>query len=366
MTGAAPSAPASPRRVQHTLKRYSNLTRQALLAYLPDDEPSRYLYGLLPDYPLRPGKGLRPALCLATCQAFGGSLDDALDAAVSIEILHNAFLVHDDIADESVRRRGRPTLHRAFGVPLALNAGDALAFFSTRPLMARTALPRQDDMRLLEMFHQAVTETLEGQAEELGWMRDNVTVLTVGDYLRVTLKKTGWYTVIHPCRAGAHIGSRGTVNPDRFLHFGFFLGSGFQLRDDLFGLRGDGPDETAGEDVLEGKRTLMLIHLLRHAPEQQQEFLRDFLRRPRAERGQDEAMEIIRLMRLHGSVRYAERWLRALARRADEECADAFSIAPDSEHTRFIRGLVPHLLSLETGAGDADRQARAEGDVGVR
>jgi geranylgeranyl diphosphate synthase type II len=352
--------------VRRTLKRYSNLARQALLGYLPDDEPSRYLYGLLPDYPLRPGKGLRPALCLATCQAFGGSLDDAIDAAVSIELLHNAFLVHDDIADESVRRRGRPTLHRAFGVPLALNAGDALALLSTRPLMAGTALSRQHDMRLLEMFQETVTETLEGQAEDLGWVRDNVTDLTAGDYLRVTLKKTGWYTVIHPCRAGAHIGSRGTVNPDRFLRFGFFLGSGFQLRDDLLGVRGDGPDETAGEDLLEGKRTLMLIHLLRVAPQQQQAFVRDFLRRPRAERDRDEAMEIIRLMRLHGSVRYAERWLRSLARRADEEFVDAFSPAPDSEHTRFIRGLVPHLMSLEVGARGDYPQAPAEGDVGVR
>ena len=79
------------------------------------------------DYPARGGKGIRPALVLATCQAFGGSRREAIAPAATIELLHNAFLIHDDVEDESELRRGRPTLHQLHGVPLAINAGDALA-----------------------------------------------------------------------------------------------------------------------------------------------------------------------------------------------------------------------------------------------
>jgi geranylgeranyl diphosphate synthase type II len=335
--------------VDRALAAYARITQQAVLSYLPDLEPSDYLYALLPDYPLRSGKGVRPALCLATCQAFGGSIEDALDAAAAIELLHNAFLVHDDIADESTLRRGRRTLHAVHGVPLALNAGDALAFLSLQPLLKLVRTAGWDARGLVDSFQETISRTLEGQAEELGWIRDNVTDLTVGDYLSVTLRKTGWYTAIQPCRVGAHIATGGRVGGDRFLRFGFFLGTAFQLRDDLLGVRGDGLNDGAGEDVLEGKRTLMLIHLLHRAPPPERAFVRDFLGRPRADRSPEDAMRVVHLMRVRGSVAYGEQWLRALARRADEEFAFAYQGAGDSEHTRFIRGLLPYLLSPAAG-----------------
>ena len=72
------------------------------------------------------GKGLRPALCIATCRAFGGSIEQALPSAVTIELLHNAFLVHDDIEDGSLYRRNRATLYIEEGVPIAVNVGDAM------------------------------------------------------------------------------------------------------------------------------------------------------------------------------------------------------------------------------------------------
>src|SRR4051794_40782892 len=82
------------------------VTRRALLSYLPDREPRASLYDLVAEYPSRAAKGIRPALCLATCRAHGGRTEDALGAAVAIELLHNAFLVHDDICDGALLRRG--------------------------------------------------------------------------------------------------------------------------------------------------------------------------------------------------------------------------------------------------------------------
>jgi len=84
----------------------SRLVRRAMLDAIPDGEPHRWLYRVARDYPSRPGKALRPALCVATSRAFGGSDADVVPVAVAIELLHNAFLVHDDIVDGSERRRG--------------------------------------------------------------------------------------------------------------------------------------------------------------------------------------------------------------------------------------------------------------------
>ena len=105
-----------------SLARYGEVVGSALRRRLAGSTDSAYLSRPLLDYPARPGKALRPSLCLATCEAFGGAVDDALPSAAAIELFHNAFLVHDDIEDESVMRRGQPTLHRRYGTPLALNA----------------------------------------------------------------------------------------------------------------------------------------------------------------------------------------------------------------------------------------------------
>ena len=127
-------------------------------------------------------------------------------------------------------------------------------------------------------------ESLEGQAMELGWMRDNRCDITDEDYLRMVLKKTCWYSFIHPCRIGALIATRDSVDLDRFNRFGYYLGAAFQIQDDLLNLTGDERryGKEIGGDLLEGKRTLMLIHLLRQAAPREVERVRAFLGQPRA------------------------------------------------------------------------------------
>ena len=88
--------------------------------WIPEDDRFRdVLYAPLLDYPLRPAKALRPALCIATCRALGGSLEAVLPTAAVLELYHNAFLIHDDVEDGSEKRRDADTLHRAHGVPIA-------------------------------------------------------------------------------------------------------------------------------------------------------------------------------------------------------------------------------------------------------
>src|SRR5205085_12243514 len=102
---------------------------------------------------------------------------------------------------------------------------------------------------------------------ELGWRRDVALDLGDGDYLAMVLKKTCWYTTIFPSRAGALIGTRTEDGLDRFIRFGFFLGAAFQIQDDVLNLIGDEAryGKEIDGDIREGKRTLMLLHLLRES-----------------------------------------------------------------------------------------------------
>ena len=334
--------PLTSRIVPAVLREYGALTRSLLKAYLPPErEPRRYLYELLADYPGRGGKMMRPSLCIATARAFGAQLDDALRTAVAIELLHNALLIHDDIQDESLERRGRPALHILHGIPLALNAGDTLTLLSLRPLMEnRHTLGPHLAMRIIEETERMALESAEGQALELGWRRDNVTALDAADYLNMVLKKTCWLATIFPCRIGALIGSRDSVPLDPFTRFGFFVGAAFQIQDDLLNLLADkhyGKERDG--DIWEGKRTLMLLRLLRESSPDEHARLQELLSLPREERTVEHICWVRRLMDSYGCLDYARQIAHGLAGAALHEFSLIYAGIPDSRDKQFIEGL---------------------------
>jgi geranylgeranyl diphosphate synthase type II len=332
--------------VEGTLAHYGELTGRAMRDILGGGDDAPYLTDLLADYPGRPGKALRPSLVLATCQAFGGSLREAMAPAVAIEMLHNAFLIHDDIEDQSRLRRGRPTLHRLHGVPLALNTGDALAMLSLRPLSEDGALGSRIQRAILDEFLSMAQRTIAGQARELGWRRDNVVDLGPQDYLELIGAKTCWYTTIYPLRVGALIGSRGSADLEALTRFGFYLGAAFQIRDDLLNLLGtdDGYGKELLDDVREGKRTLMLIHLLGAATPADRRWLQAYLAKPMRERTTDEVGRIVDLMGKYGSVDFAIDYGHGIAHAAHDALEGAFAGVPPSRHAAFVAGLVPYML----------------------
>jgi geranylgeranyl diphosphate synthase type II len=331
------------------LEEYGAVTRTRLEHYLgrgPADHAS-YLYDLARDYPGRGGRSLRPAVCIATACAFGAPIEDALNTAVALEILHNAFLVHDDIEDLSEERRGLPTLHVLHGVPIAVNVGDAMAVLSLRPLIdnRRTLGPRLA-MRILEESERMARETVEGQAIELGWRRDNQVDLTESDYLRMILKKTCWYTTIFPLRAGAIIGSRDEAELTALIRFGFFLGAAFQIEDDLLNLVGD-PARYGKEidgDLREGKRTLMIIRLLHCLTAPEREPIRRLLGTPREDKTAAEIGWLRELLDRHRCLEYARQSAHGLAGAALFEFSRAFAGVPEGRDKRFLRALATWVL----------------------
>jgi geranylgeranyl diphosphate synthase type II len=329
------------------LKEYGDVTRVALCDYLGPREPQRHLYSLVADYPQRGGRMLRPSLCIATARAFGADLGDALCSAVALELLHNAFLVHDDIEDESDERRGRPTLHALHGVDVAVNVGDALTLLSIRALIDnQRTLGERLSLRVLAEAEHMARETVEGQAIELGWRRDNIIDLTEADYFWMILKKTCWYTAIFPTRVGALIGTHDRIDLDPFIRFGFLLGAAFQIQDDLLNLVGD-PERYGKEiegDLWEGKRTLMLIRLFERSTPGERAWLRTVLECPRRSRRLADVRAMRERLDAYGCIEYARDTAHALAGAALHEFEQLFGHLPDTRDRRFVEGVVTWVL----------------------
>jgi geranylgeranyl diphosphate synthase type II len=332
--------------VEDRLSRIGRSIRRGMLDALPDGEPVQWLYAPMRDYPARPGKALRPALCLAAGRVFGASSQDLLGVAVAIELMHNAFLVHDDITDGSEMRRGRPTLAAKYGAAAALNAGDGLAIVAGQVLRrAVRGLDRDLADLVWAEFDTMALRTLEGQATEIGWQTDNVVDLGPEDYLELIMHKTCWYTTIHPLRVGAMVGSGGTVDLGPLVRFGFHFGAAFQIRDDLLNLIGD--EGTYGKEILgdlyEGKRTLALVHLMATAIGADRDLVRDYLRRSRSERTPELVGQIRSLMDVYGSITFTREYAEGILLVAEDLFEQAFATARPGPDLDFLRALVPYV-----------------------
>ena len=330
------------------LSWYRDMLTDTLAEGIPSGEPERHLYGLVRDFLQRSGKGLRPALCIATARALGGRGEDALPAAAGLEMLHNGFLVHDDIEDGSDWRRGVATMHRSAGVPIALNAGDSMNALAMRLFRkAGERLGPRAGMRIFEEVDHLVVETLEGQAMELGWVRDNDLTVTTDDYLRLVLKKTAWYSFIHPLRIGALVANGDDTNLDRFDRFGYLLGAAFQITDDVLNLNGNVAryGKEINGDLWEGKRTLLLTHAFSQSNSADRTWIRSFLARPRERRLPREVLRLHDIIASSGSIEWARQAANAFAEAAAREFdASAFVGAPASPDLDWLRACVDYLV----------------------
>jgi len=275
-------------------------------------------------------------------RVLGADIEDSLASAVSLELLHNALLIHDDIEDESEERRGQPTLHQKHGVPIAINVGDSLSLMSLRPLLDNQhRLGHQATLWILQETMRMARESAEGQALELGWRRDNDCGVDQSDYFRMILKKTCWLAVIHPLRLGAIIGGRRPLDDDDFVRLGFLIGAAFQIQDDVLNLVGDSSvygKEIAG-DLWEGKRTLILARLFEVATAADRSTAAAVLGKPRQQKTQLEIDLLSRLLRRYDCVEYAQVVARGFAEAATVEFDRVFRGAPKSRDLVFLRDL---------------------------
>jgi len=295
-------------KIMRILDEKRKLIDEEISKNLPKKEPKE-LYELMRDYPFRGGKRLRPILCILSCEAFGGEPKKALTTAVAVEMIHEFGLVHDDIEDGSDYRRGQPTLHRLYGTPLAINAGDALHLKAWEVLLKnKEILGEEKTFELLKECVMAGWELVEGQTLELSWVKNKKWDITEEDYFKMCAKKTSWYTCISPLRMGAIIANAKPECLEFLIEFGLNLGIAFQIQDDVLNLLGEEKKygKEIGGDIYEGKRTLMLIHLLKSCKPKEKSKIIRIMNKERYEKTVDEVKHITTLMKKYGSIQYAK------------------------------------------------------------
>ena len=186
---------------------------QELFSFLPIQEPARFLYEPMRDYPERGGKRFRSVLVLLACEAVGGDSSKALRTAAAFEMFQSFALIH--------------------GIPLAINVGDALYSKMFELLAAnQSILGEKKTLDILNMMIAGARRTFEGQAFDIGWI-EAAEIPTVDAFVDMLSRKTGWYSGRGPCETGALIGD-GTPDVVRALgDFGETMAIAFQIRDDL-------------------------------------------------------------------------------------------------------------------------------------
>ena len=268
------------------------------------------LYKMMRDYPSRQAKGMRPFLCLTTCRAAGGKEDDAILTAACIELFQNWILIHDDIEDGSELRRGAPALHKKYPEALALNAGDALHARMWEALLGnKKGLGTEKTVSVLGEFSHMVNQTTEGQHMELGWVTAKRWDLKEKDYYEMCNRKTSWYTIASPCRLGAIIAGGGSEMLDRLREFGMALGVAFQIQDDSLNLVGDQDKygKAKSDDILEGKRTLILLHLLEVASKGERARVVSIMNKERGSKTPSDVTYVLSMVDKYDAIGYARK-----------------------------------------------------------
>jgi len=280
---------------------------------LPRSSPLKevdLLYKMMRDYPKRQAKGMRPFLCVTTCRAAGGTEEDALLTAACIELFQNWILIHDDIEDGSELRRGEPALHRKYGEALALNAGDALHARTWEAILLNgRRLGLERTFAVMEEFSHMVNETTEGQHMELGWVVEKRWDLNEKDYYEMCTRKTSWYTVASPCRLGAIVAGGGGEVLDQLREFGISLGIAFQIQDDSLNLAGDQKKygKAKSDDILEGKRTLILLHLLAVASQSERDRVISIMNKKREAKSAADVSYVLSLIDRYDAIGFARK-----------------------------------------------------------
>ena len=332
----------TPALVRDLMSEYGELTRDALLRFLPDREPRRYLYDPVREYPSRRSRYMRPAICIASAKAHGATVEQALHSAVSIELLHNALLVVDDIEDESEERRGLPTLGRTHGMPVALNAGTTMSILSLVPLLRNVDVCGPHiALWIFERMIEVAQHAAEGQALELGWRLDNRMDVEPIEYFDMVLRKTCSYSTIFPIRLGAIIGLQRAEVPDSVLRYGFLIGAAFQIQDDLLNLYGDHSrygKELRG-DLLEGKRTLLTIRLLERCTPEERAYVQRFFAKSRADKSKQEVDLVCDWIERYGCGDYVRQMSQGLIGAALHAFSESLEALPASRDKEFLRGL---------------------------
>jgi geranylgeranyl diphosphate synthase type II len=274
---------------------------------------------IVSEYPRRKGKYLRPTLVLLVASAMGFPEKKAIKTAAAMQVSEDWILNHDDIEDDSLERRGKPALHRLYSKELAINAGDSLHVLMWKILRDNEKVIGQDlTMAILDEFYRMLSRTTLGQTVEIKWTQENKPDLTDEDIFFILESKTAYYTIAGPMRLGGILAGASPKQLELLYRFGRPLGRCFQVIDDLLDLTSDfaGLKKQKGNDIYEGKRTIMLMHLFREIKGKDKKQLMRIMKKRREKKNPQEVSWVIDMMKKYGSLRHSRKLAEKLAEQA--------------------------------------------------
>ncbi|MGB9912542.1 MAG: polyprenyl synthetase family protein, partial [Candidatus Kapaibacteriota bacterium] len=256
-----------------TLLHYQTIIENRLSEIVKDRQPQN-LYSPIEYILFDGGKRIRPLLCMLACEATGGDPYEAIDAAAAVEIMHNFTLVHDDIMDNSPVRRGKTTIHLKWDLPTAILSGDTMVGLALEALLNYSNYTNFG--KILEQFAVGYIEVCEGQALDMIYnVKKDV---TPEDYFLMIQKKTSAVMQTSLALGGL---CAGAIEEDIEIlkNFGLNLGIAFQLQDDFLDLTSSDTKlgKRIGNDILEKKKTLLVILARQRAKQEKDKELIDKL-----------------------------------------------------------------------------------------
>lgn len=287
------------------------------------------------------GKRMRPLLTLLSGEMFGGarsgveggsSIDfgvlqgRAMGSALAIEVFHNFTLLHDDIMDKSLMRRGRPTVHNKWGENVAILSGDAMLILSYKILCEHGPSDRLGE--LLEIFNLAAIEVCQGQQMDMDF--ETLTDVSIWDYMQMIRLKTA-VLMAAALKMGAVAGGATAAQAESIYEFGINLGLAFQIQDDYLDTFGDSKTfgKQIGGDIAVGKKTFLYLTAMQSGSAEQRaalELMDDMeLRLPRVQ-GVYRALGVDK-MALSVIEQYFKQALEILNSLNSEDLADSSSIS---------------------------------------
>ncbi len=293
----------------------------------------------------RGGKRWRPSFFILITESLGKKADDLIDFAIIPELIHNGTLIIDDVEDDSDKRRNKPTIHQIYGTDVAINVGNALYYIPMKIMCEKKDVADSNMMSCAyEAYVQEMANLSLGQAMDIWWHKGKNENVTIEQYLQMCAYKTG--TLARLTAKLAVILSHGTKEQEQKISkFAESVGIGFQIQDDILDVTTSQRDKfgkSFGNDIHEGKRTLMVIHAVNNACETDKKRLIAILNKHT--RDKSEINEALAILTKYDSIEFAKNTAKRII---EDAWSEVDTILPESESKHMLSEFATYLIERD-------------------
>lgn len=292
----------------------------------------------------RGGKRWRPALMMSACKACGGSERKALHFAPFVELIHEGTLLVDDVEDNADTRRGKPAMHKIYGVDAAINNGNAMYFIPLVILYRNTnRLNKKQLLQIYNLYSEEMLRLSVGQAMDIHWHKGAKSNISEKAYLQMCAYKTGVLARL-AAKLGAILANANEKKIEALGKFGECIGVAFQIQDDILNIAPKSKrwGKDIGEDISEGKRTLLVIRALQRLPKKDAKELLAILNSHT--KNKKKVKRAITLIKKSGAIDYAKRKAKSIVENAWNELEN---ILPENEGKKELKAFADFVINRD-------------------